>query len=294
MICARCSEPAVTKTRGEHFCVQCYTNFISRKFRAEMGVFRVGARRERPHLLVFVSFGTSSLAMVDLLISTHAHQREKHNGMQGFDYTCVHIGDNSEFAWPFDVELKRLHAPHLRIQLPSRSSQHDIDSVLIRNLATSLARQQNSVAVLGYSMTKLSELTLAETVKGRGAAVPRLVSPDVVEDRTLYPLRDITVAELQEYARIRQLKPLPEPPIPGITQRQSIDEITRLYFEQMQKDFPSVVSTVAKVAARLSQPAEPCGLCQQDGTLQLCYACQSSLAQHELDKKIDILSEYEL
>jgi len=255
-----------------------------------MSIFRVNGGlpgTKRPHLLVFVSYGASSLALVDLLLDMQAAQRQKNNGMTGFTFSCVHIADGRHIDWPWpDVELREVPAPKLDVKLTSRSSQHDISAVLNRDLARQLAKDENSVAIMGYSMTKLSELTLAETVKGRGAAIPRLVAPDVVEDRMVYPLRDATLPELVEFVRLQQLLPhvVPDPPVPGITKLQSIDEITRHYFAAVQQDFPSVVSTVSKVASRLSQPAEPCGLCQQDDTPVLCYACRSSVGRESLDK----------
>lgn len=330
MKCSRCDADAITDTRGENFCESCYYIFLSRKFRAAMGDFRVNGIFQRSHapgkqkdskelslnkppvIIVFTSFGSCSLALIDLLLDMQEAQKTKNNGMYGFEIHLAHIGTTPEQVrenWPWK-NLEIHDYPLISIEdfvdasKLSRSSRQDMQSVLIRQTAIALAHNSNATAIFGYSITRLSELTLAETIKGRGAGIPELVSPDLHEDHCVYPLKEVTLPEIQELCRIRNIDQyaLPEPVPPGITKLQSIDEIVHQYFASVQENFPSVVSTVAKVASRLSQPPEACALCNEsvaedsshNHEVDLCYACSSALNTSRLRKPLDILKEYEL
>lgn len=265
-----------------------------------------------PVVVVFVSYGVCSLALIDLLLDMQEAQKAKNNGMYGFEIHVAHIGKTPEEVkhnWPWKhleihdyplISIQELvDAPKL-----SRSSLQDMQSVLIRQTALALAHNSNATAIFGYSITRLSELTLAETIKGRGAGIPELVSPDLYEDHCVYPLKDVTLPEIKDFCRMRGIdKYAPKEPVPpGITKLQSIDEIVHQYFASVQENFPSVVSTVAKVASRLSQPPEACALCNKSITedsnhshsVDLCYACSSALSTPRLNKPLDILKEYEL
>ncbi|KAI0851799.1 hypothetical protein F5Y00DRAFT_229283 [Daldinia vernicosa] len=65
--------------------------------------------------------------------------------------------------------------------LPSTTSRADIHRLLVRHvlLATSLAQSCDAL-LLGHSTTSLAELTLSETAKGRGFALPWLVNDGAV------------------------------------------------------------------------------------------------------------------
>ncbi|KAI0013969.1 hypothetical protein F4779DRAFT_562096 [Xylariaceae sp. FL0662B] len=62
-------------------------------------------------------------------------------------------------------------------RLPSATSRADVSRLLVRHaLLAAAAREQCDVLLLGYNTTALAELTLAETAKGRGFALPWLVN----------------------------------------------------------------------------------------------------------------------
>ncbi|KAL7626921.1 Cytoplasmic tRNA 2-thiolation protein 2 [Parahypoxylon ruwenzoriense] len=65
--------------------------------------------------------------------------------------------------------------------LPSATSRADVRRLLMRHLLIAAAAARASDALLlGHSTTSLAELTLAETAKGRGFALPSLVNDGVV------------------------------------------------------------------------------------------------------------------
>lgn len=311
--CSRCDAPSITRTRGENFCEECYIGFLRKKVRAIMSSFRiVGSDDSRPPKIhIYLSFGLSSLALLSLLDDMQEIRKKKYNGMIGFDLECIHFtsGRPQSVEWPWEnIKLRVIQEPSIlddeQNDRLSRSSKHDLREIAIRRAAIDESIKSGAIAAFGYTMTKLSELTVAQTIKGRGPIIPSLVSPDISRDHAVYPLREMTVREVREYCRIRGLEKykLEKAPIPGITKLQSVDEIVRQYFAEVQENFPSVVSTVSKVASRLSQKAEPCFLCrpphhqEMTSTVPLCYACQSSVGNAKLSMSFTsrVLQEYEL
>lgn len=296
MKCSRCESGAITKSRGEFFCADCYTDFINRKIRAHLSFFRVNNDDPEsiPIIVIPVNFHASSLALVDLLHKMRQGQIEKHHGMYGFNIKCVYIGEKRAWPWP-SIPLEIIPLETFSEPLPNRSAEHDINNILIRKQILKYAKDTKGYTAFGYSMTRISELTLSETVKGRGAAIPSLVSPNLHSDKIVYPLRDIMANELVKYCEMHGLAEhiIPAEELPKVTKFQSIDEIVSCYFKDVQKNFPSVVSTVSKIASRLSQPPEPCGLCQGSDQDELCYACSSALEKSKLDEK-NIINKYRL
>lgn len=312
--CSRCDEPSTTRTRGENFCEACYIEFLRKKVRAVMSSFRIVKSDDSkpPKIHIYLSFGLSSLALLSLLDDMQEIRKKKYNGMIGFDLECIHFSSEPPprpLEWPWkNIKLTILKEPPMVDDINdtklSRSSIHDLREIMIRRAAIGNSISSGAIAAFGYTMTKLSELTIAQTVKGRGSSIPTLVSPDISRDHLVYPLKEITVREVREYCRIRGLEKYTkeEAAVPGITKLQSVDEIVTQYFAEVQENFPSVVSTVSKVASRLSQNPEPCSLCHpQQGQKTspsefLCYACHSSLGKAKLSQSLTlkVIQEYEL
>lgn len=307
-VCSRCGNEPQVKTRGELFCNECYVSFLNIKFRKHLDIFRVNFMATSiPKLLVPVSFGLGSLALADMLGELLARQRANHAGRIGFTVQCVYIGDDP-LEWPFGEDLPLIHIPKAQVFNKafkidgeplsdtsvnglSRSSLQDLDSQLRGRLIADMAGKYRSV-IMGYSMTRLSELVISETVKGRGAGIPELTAPST-KDR-IYPLQDILDDELVKYMDIRGLSKYirPAAPVPQVTKLQSIDELVHRYFVDVQKDFPAVVSTVAKTAAKLAQDPEDCSVCG-DGN-GVCYGCKVMLKSRSGEKHVERLSTDEI
>ncbi|KAH7037922.1 uncharacterized protein B0I36DRAFT_315068 [Microdochium trichocladiopsis] len=70
---------------------------------------------------------------------------------------------------------------YLFSQLPSATSRADVRRLLTRHLLITTAVQNAcDVLLLGYNTTSLAELTLSETAKGRGFALPWMVNDGVL------------------------------------------------------------------------------------------------------------------
>lgn len=66
-------------------------------------------------------------------------------------------------------------------QLPSATSRADVRRLLTRHLLiTTVVQRDCGVLLLGYNTTSLAELTLSETAKGRGFALPWMINDGVL------------------------------------------------------------------------------------------------------------------
>ncbi|KAK3301602.1 uncharacterized protein B0T15DRAFT_317198 [Chaetomium strumarium] len=177
--------------------------------------------------------------------------------------------------------------------LPTAASREDILRLLTRQALISLARTQHCQALLlGHSTTALAELTLAETAKGRGYALPWLINdgpapshPDDEEEEEevvvvtngagndkpslliYHPLRDALRKELVTYARLID-PPLTELAVTGADGHQNgapavvshrdltIEEVMDRYFAEVEENYPSVVANVARTTGKLVRAGE--------------------------------------
>jgi cytoplasmic tRNA 2-thiolation protein 2 len=211
-----------------------------------------------------------------------------------FEFQCIPLS-----AALADVDLASLPLPPgtttntsksiqtLLTTLPTAASREDILRLLTRQALVSLARTQHCQALLlGHSTTALAELTLAETAKGRGYALPWLIndgpapspSPSQVsedkdkdkdKDKGLliyHPLRDALRKELVTYAGLTD-PPLTELVVSGGAEGQqdgaaaaaavvshrdlTIEEVMGRYFADVEENYPSVVANVARTTGKL-------------------------------------------
>jgi cytoplasmic tRNA 2-thiolation protein 2 len=184
--------------------------------------------------------------------------------------------------------------------LPSVSSRVDLLRLFVRHLLLQAALERGSNALLlGTTTTALAELTLAETAKGRGYAIPcqiadgpypiptfpRRVSGEDVDNQSgreahtspevkvlpvYHPLRDIFRKEMVQYVN----SPLvsmgelvaPDDMATGATvvshKELSIEDIMSRYFADVETGYPSVVANVVRTSEKLSRPTgSPCAMC---------------------------------
>lgn len=103
-VCERCrEESAIVTTRKEKFCRKCFQKFVSAKQRRQMmsdpyfqDIFKVmyqdkvrtaeeaALQNSRSNILVPLSFGSSSLVMLDILNDTLTEQKDSQRGKTGF------------------------------------------------------------------------------------------------------------------------------------------------------------------------------------------------------------------
>ncbi|OHF00617.1 hypothetical protein CORC01_04156 [Colletotrichum orchidophilum] len=192
------------------------------------------------------------------------------------------------------------HAQQLRgllEALPSVTSRVDIMRLLVRNLLLSLAvKNECHALLLGCTTTALAELTLAETAKGRGFAVPWQVADGPVPvttfprareqgaesqavkgtEKTMLPvyylLRDVFRREVITYAGlIPSLKDLIQEAGRSsnavVSHKElSIEDVMARYFEEVEESYPSVVANVVRTSGKLTRESDgdACAVCGMD------------------------------
>ncbi|KAM0698192.1 hypothetical protein Q7P36_001657 [Cladosporium allicinum] len=182
--------------------------------------------------------------------------------------------------------------------LPTPTSRADALTLLQRKLTLHHALATSCAAILfSDTTTRLSERILSETAKGRGFALPWLVSDgeSPLGVPIYYPLRDLLSKEVVSYVDFLEG---PES-LEGIVLKKdsgsagaatimmknsTIDDLTRQYFGGVEVDYPSIVAnvvrTTSKLQARTLADVEAhCELCdlplegQAPERSRLCYGC---------------------
>ncbi|CAN6640497.1 cytoplasmic tRNA 2-thiolation protein 2 [Trichomonascus vanleenenianus] len=363
--CKRCKEPAILVSRGESFCRACFIRFVQYRQRKQMEQFKVDYKTPNPedqHILLALSLGPSSLALLDMAIDTIRLMRQQHRGRQGFYLHGLHIDEcpdpeesdakeliaalgetypECEFACLPLTAAKSLASEAVEIgqggsrgesvfallNKMTRTSRQDASELLKKQLIESFGKQKGCQTVIyGHSQTRLAELIISHTAKGRGAAVPRDIN-QTLENGYIYPLRDLLRSEISIYNGLKEVTRFVsqyKPRVPATTKLQSIDELVNQYFVSVEEGFPSVVSTVVRTAGKLDDSRAPvvasCSVCgdpvaadtlewtkkitvcppTEDKSAQLCYGCivmfrrtVGSVNWPRYDKN-ELLKEFEL
>jgi cytoplasmic tRNA 2-thiolation protein 2 len=252
-------------------------------------------------ILIAVSLGQSSLALLDMVIDIIRVQKQQHRGRQGFYLRALVIDDSQvlgpmtrdvattvdslkhqypecEFTcYNFEALVDLFPPEHVNIDglgeisespakffdlLPSlpRTSQQDLVGILRRQVILGYAQKHNlRTVVWGSNMTRLAEIVLSLTAKGRGQDIPLLVDSEVKSTGNIdniYPIRDVLMSEIVLYNDLQKISSLVVEPIakiPVTTKLQSIDELVHQYFGSIEENFPSIVSTVVRTADKLGQ-----------------------------------------
>ncbi|QNP97230.1 Cytoplasmic tRNA 2-thiolation protein 2 [Yarrowia lipolytica] len=330
--CRRCDGPTAIKTRQANFCQPCFITFIQQKQRKAMEGCKVLFARPgcvlppAIKILVPISFGQSSLALLDMAHAQLEEQAKTYENAAGFTLNAVFI-DCSE-ADPLEKEPNQIiselekrfaHAKFTCIPLSkafegassvtlkhnrdytsfvsgiseeptsvqqllscigTKSAREDIISVLQRHLIIEEAKKQNeslpTTVAWGHNATRLAELTLSLTIKGRG----NRIHAQVLEHKNpkdsisglpeIHPLNDVLSYEIPFYNSFRNVSDLAVDTVSKpsqVTKNLSIDQLMHQYFENIQTNFPSIASTVVRTAAKLDDPnaakqgLTPCLIC---------------------------------
>lgn len=180
--------------------------------------------------------------------------------------------------------------------LDSATSRADVTEILKRKLIVRAAEENACEAILwGDSTTRLAERTLAETAKGRGFALPWMMSngesPHGIP--SYYPMRELLSKEILAFASLVD-QPLDDLILndeakPAVNMRSTtIDDLMKQYFESVEREYPSIVANVVRTASKLKAPPlkeleQQCELCdmplddQAPARSRLCYGCIRTL-----------------
>ncbi|KAF3910938.1 hypothetical protein ABW20_dc0110070 [Dactylellina cionopaga] len=176
---------------------------------------------------------------------------------------------------PPSTSQERLRA--LLSSLNSRASQMDIASILRTRLLVEIATKNSFEAVFfADSMTKMAAMVLAEVTKGRGHALPWLISDGPTpygKPAIVRPIRDVAKNEILEFVTFSSLWPFStisketasSPPKPVANgKNQTIDDVMGKFFEDVSNSHLSanVVKTAGKLEFKDDRDrVERLGLC---------------------------------
>jgi cytoplasmic tRNA 2-thiolation protein 2 len=314
-ICKRCGVlEAVLSVRNEPLCGDCFGRYINTKVVKRMEAFRTrhAAEGEERELLLPLSLGASSVSLLHVL-DRHLQGQRDRTGRTGFSLQLLFVGGPD---CPVSTQVKRLELVRKRYPqydfntlelsdvfrfstssidrtsdqaitqnrldellaaIPSATSRADVISILRTRLIVRFAKANNCEGVLwGSSTTKLAEIVLAETAKGRGFSLPWQVTDGLSPFGVpfFFPARDVLKKELIAHAEIDDtgLKDLMEDTAFSLTEappsskNTAIDILMKQYFESVEEHYPSIVSNVVRTSGKLEAPkwddARRCKLCQ--------------------------------
>ncbi|KAK9359752.1 hypothetical protein V1504DRAFT_476723 [Lipomyces starkeyi] len=184
----------------------------------------------------------------------------------------IHNGsDIADYSFLADLTLDgKITVPDVLSNIRDRTSKLDILQTIREALVFNTAKQlQCTTIVWGDTMSRLAERTLSLTAKGRGSVIPYLLSDGFRNGiYNIYPLREVLRAEAEEYVKMLDIsKYVSKPSIkaPNVLRMMTIDDLLANYFADIETGFPSIVSTVVRTAAKLTDKVADarsiCALC---------------------------------
>ncbi|KAK9463633.1 uncharacterized protein V1516DRAFT_44651 [Lipomyces oligophaga] len=343
-LCRRCMttkvDPipqAVVVSRKEPFCKTCFVRFLRGKQRRQLADYKVSyePRKSIPlpaaKIMLALSLGHSSLALLEMLTAQIIEQKEMHRGHSGIDLVAVYVDEwesqtTVEVA-PAEEILNRLRIRYTNIcrfeRVPvskflspgefqlfhhddidiadysatdldqsatefttisnllsgvrDRSARSDILATIRKRLIRQAAKENGCSAILwGDTVTRLAELSLSLTSKGRGTEIPTLLSETREQAidgiSNIYPLREVLRPECVNYVSLLDVSDYVlarTEPSPVVLRMMTIDDLIARYIEDVEVDFPGISSTVVRTASKLSSPFS------STNTFDRCMICGS-------------------
>jgi cytoplasmic tRNA 2-thiolation protein 2 len=190
--------------------------------------------------------------------------------------------------------------------LPTPTSRADCHTLLQRKLTLHHALATSCAAILfSDTTTRLSERILSETAKGRGFALPWVVSDgeSPLGVPIYYPVRELLSKEVCSYVDFLEGEESLERVLvrdgggdgkagamPTMMKNSTIDDLTRAYFSGVEVDYPSIVANVVRTTGKLQartlgEVEAHCELCdlplegQAPERSRLCYGCIRTLGE---------------
>jgi len=284
--CVNCDDEAVVVVRiADPMCRKCFDEFFIHKFRSTLSKSNVFQRGER--VLVAFSGGPSSTALLHLIadgLSINARRRlqfEAHVAFIDEHFLYPEARDIKNEVKEF-VENKLKHSLHVlsiddndedfRRLIFDRTKSLTGKEELIRRrrlkLLFDIAERENCTKlILGDHCTKLAAQILSDIAQGRGAHVASECNlTDSRNDRVtiVRPFREINAKEIAMYNRLHSIESLQNVNIATMSGPQSsIFQLTETLVNDLQRQFPSTVSTIFRTSDKLEKNLriEHCDLC---------------------------------
>ncbi|KAI5967686.1 CTU2 [Candida margitis] len=170
--------------------------------------------------------------------------------------------DFSTLANPVDVQSCTFI--DLLNKCQNKSSAEDLLTIVCEKLLLKAAYEEGcGTIVYGHTMTRTANEVIALTVKGRGSSIHKSISnrTEMFKDKEIdiiYPLRDLLFAEIDEYAKLSDLKRFvveSEVVKSRVSKNLTIRDLVGNYFSNLDATgYSSTASTVMKIGQKLGSP----------------------------------------
>lgn len=165
--CSRCKDnEATVLSRRELFCQDCFIRFICGKQRKHMGSDRYKVKFsddvKRDKVILPMSYGKSSLVLLDILISMFEEQTKNPRAKIGFEVDVVHINDSKVISYQDDVGsvLRKLKNHYALEKYPITFTDVGIESILNTGDVSSLTLHKDftSTSTRGSSSVTMDDI----------------------------------------------------------------------------------------------------------------------------------------
>lgn len=308
-ICVKCKTEKAEIFIKAALCSNCFQTAIQTRIRTNIGKAQLpmGAR-----MLIAFSGGPSSVAL--LYAMHHMLQGVKNNANfmheRFASVTVCHVDQSAvlkhaedsigsirsimdaypdyeldivglESAIAMDSQGTTLKEWFDKLQTPDAKIDA-LQSLTIQTLLVHARRLQCHAIMFGDNSSEIAIRVLSQTSKGRGIAIPTLVSDsswhqDVFVCR---PLRDTLRQEIDAFNSLSGIKSVDLPCLSEtLPAKSSIERITRDFLKGLQTDFPFTACTVSRTACKINTDLDSkrvCPICQGPTDIQpygVCRGC---------------------
>lgn len=307
--CRKCKTQIVEVklTHRDGMCKSCFLNYVRHKFRATLGSTKIVPKNSR--VLMLADGSAQSVALLDMVkfgvedelfkklhviiggvlviddltlcgLEELERQRllnELHTSLEYLSMPLYLVAVTDEKIQPFESKVKESPTSNITSrfdQVKSLTERQDLLHQIKRRLILKAANELNCPFVFTNDIgLDIAQKLLTNISLGRGAGVTLDVG--FCDDRwdsvkIIRPLRDLVPLEVENYLKLNNLKPVVLPKYGAIKgDSASIENLTAAFVNNLQKQFPSTVSTVFKTGDRLKATEY-----ENKGR---CRVCQSGL-----------------
>ncbi|CAF1263295.1 unnamed protein product [Adineta steineri] len=287
--CVSCDQDACVVVRtADPMCRKCFEEFFIHKFRSTLSKSNVFGRGE--NVLLAYSGGSSSSALLHLIaegLSVQARRRLQFQAQVAFiDESSLYSDVVSVREKVTDLITNRLQYPlHIVSIDDNLDKDDDFQQLLLERTKTLTAREELvrrrrlkllfdiairekcTKLITGDNCTKLAAQILSDMAQGKGAHVA--LECNLTDSRNdlvtiVRPFREITSKEIAMYNRLNSIESLQNADISTMSGPQSsIFQLTETLVNDLQRQFPSTVSTIFRTSDKLEKNIRPerCDLC---------------------------------
>lgn len=149
-------------------------------------------------------------------------------------------------------------------QAKDKTTREDLSIIVHEDITIKTAIDNKcSIILKSDSMTRMAVTILSDTIRGRGAEIPRHCDNKYIGTfEMMHPLSDILNSEIKTYIKILGIDKLsPSLSVENVnsnlsTKSKTVNDMISEYFQTLEIEYPETVSTVVKIGGKLSNNDE--------------------------------------